>query len=1849
MRFVLFGRFGLEDAGEDVVLECLVRALRTRDPAAVITLASFAPAAHRDLVDTVHDARDDGALAAAVAAADLVIVAGGTCWRAASTQRPTDLFGTAASDDLFHPGRALLMAAASGVRSALFANGFEPAATAEAGRGVAALVALADFVSVRDDESASALRAAGFAGGIVVTADPTFAIVPDAACVPAARRKPFRLGVVVSPGAVAADTIRAIADALRALATRLDVEVLLLPTLGAGAAIADREAPRVAELGRALQASADAVITAEPLAPASAARWLATCDGVVITHRQGLILAAVANTPAVAAGDDPALHAQARALGCADLALEPAGTTPQAIERRLEQILSARDPIAHELAARVAVARGVLDAGYDSLLAAVSSEATDRHAAQLAAYERICNRLRARLEEREESWRTLASFLGREVEAVASVSTEPPQRSRHIQVLKARVEAAESELDAIKRSRGWRVLHRYGVFKHDYLLPAYRALRSFSRSARRSTEPAPAPPDDPAPVVLPPGSYDVVCFPIIDWDFRYQRPQQLMARFAAAGHRVFYLAPNFLAPDAAPIIVEKAPNVLHVTLGGLPRNIWTEALEEKALEPLFASLDRLRVEQGLGATLACVQLPFWWPLAARARERFAWPLVYDCMDDHAGFSTHTGATDAHEHALFTGSDLTIASSALLLERARQLGERTMLLRNACDYEHFATTPRSPADRGPRPVIGYYGAIADWFDSDLVADLAERRPDWDVVLVGSTDSGDVTRLAALPNVRLPGEQPYADIPRWLASFDVTLLPFKRNPLTEVTNPVKAYEIFAAGKPLVSVPLPEMLEMHAHEGLVRLAATAAEFEREISAALAPDDARHVAARQAFARANTWQARYEDFAAAVPALFPKASTVIVTYGNLALTEACLASVWARTEWPNHEVIVVDNASTDGTPEVLRRLAAERTDLVAICNDQNLGFAAACNQGLARATGDYLVLLNNDTVITRGWLSGLIRHLHAVPEIGLIGPVTNEIGNEAKVAVTYATIDAMPAWAARFTRAHRDRLHSLRMLAMFCVAMRREAFTEIGPLDERFGVGLFEDDDYARRVHAKGYRTVCAHDVFVHHVGGASFKRLDPERYRAVFAHNRHAYEQKWGLWSPHQDQSATPRVEKLRAELDAIVRAANVPTEETYVFLRGAPDPTTLPDRAERFAAALAAEGMLVFVHEPRESGDGFRALAPNLWAYGGPTGTLEHLEAPVLWATPGNALDAFRWLTRRVVYDVSGTPGPMAFDGDVVRENHARMLREADVVVYGSRAAERSVRPRRPDAIPVPDGYPSPSDDEAATAPLDPAFATLVATGRPVAGHYGDVDRSFDVALVEAVAHARPDWTFAIVGCVREDAPALAELAALPNVCLVVPKDGAGPSHRARFTIAMMPFCAGHDDAWSCRPEQSEYVAAGLPIVRTRPPDGVVADATAGGGSDAIGGVGPTIRGLESDASEGIVVAETVAAFAAALDVARGRASDPAFRDRLRDVARAHPWSARARQVGALLRARPRAAVPTPAPRPPRHATLFAGQRVVRGTCNVCGHTTGFYFEDAALYRESLVCGECLTTSRYRSMARGILEAIRDLTGLTAPSLAALAALRSPRRLRIYDTQVPFYYERNAYPLPDLLTACAWIEVETSTLRSHAPLGSSLGPRQTNQNLEQLTFPDAHFDLVLTSDVMEHVRLDARAHREIRRVLRPDGVYVFTVPHHREPYATTTRVVITDPDDPARDVFVMAKEFHGDANNEENAALAYRTYGRELDTTLARLGFRVAYSKEDLPEIGVLNTELFYCRVTSAIGEAEGGNDGVEGINDGVGNINDARPSPRASDSTDRAPTPRTPLANNSARPRGSADA
>ena len=296
----------------------------------------------------------------------------------------------------------------------------------------------------------------------------------------------------------------------------------------------------------------------------------------------------------------------------------------------------------------------------------------------------------------------------------------------------------------------------------------------------------------------------------------------------------------------------------------------------------------------------------------------------------------------------------------------------------------------------------------------------------------------------------------------------------------------------------------------------------------------------------------------------LVPQVSVIVVTLNNHVFLKLCLTSLLVNTSSPSYELIVVDNGSSDGTAAYLQELASQHHQLTVIRNERNLGFAPANNQALAVARGQVLVLLNDDTVVPPDWLSRLCDYA-ADPTIGLSGPVTNRAGGESQIPTGYRTYGEFLAFARQRRDASRGELLDVAMLTMFCVAMRRDVYAQVGPLDEQFAIGMFEDDDYARRVRDLGYRVVCAEDVFVHHFGGTSLGKLAAAgELGSLFDANKRRFEEKWQTtWTPRRCRT-TAEYGDLIGRIRSGVSEHVPPTGHLAVVTRGDEDLLDLAGR-------------------------------------------------------------------------------------------------------------------------------------------------------------------------------------------------------------------------------------------------------------------------------------------------------------------------------------------------------------------------------------------------------------------------------------------------------------------------------------------------------------------------------------------------------------------------------------------------------------------------------------------------------------------------------------------------------------
>ncbi len=238
---------------------------------------------------------------------------------------------------------------------------------------------------------------------------------------------------------------------------------------------------------------------------------------------------------------------------------------------------------------------------------------------------------------------------------------------------------------------------------------------------------------------------------------------------------------------------------------------------------------------------------------------------------------------------------------------------------------------------------------------------------------------------------------------------------------------------------------------------------------------------------------------------------SIIILTWNALEYTKKCVRSIQEHTSYP-YEIIFADNASTDGTVEYLRNLVGEYSNYKLIENRENKGFATGNNQGVAAAQGEYVMLLNNDVLVSDGWLTSLVESLERNDKIGMTGPITNSISGRQMVRdVPYSDENGFHVFAKKVKKAYNGRLTPRYRIAGFAILMKKALYEEVGGFDESFGTGNYEDDDLCLKVLEKGYAIMVDESVFIHHYRSQTFieNKID---YRNSLSVNETKFKEKW-----------------------------------------------------------------------------------------------------------------------------------------------------------------------------------------------------------------------------------------------------------------------------------------------------------------------------------------------------------------------------------------------------------------------------------------------------------------------------------------------------------------------------------------------------------------------------------------------------------------------------------------------------------------------------------------------------------------------------------------------------------------
>jgi glycosyltransferase involved in cell wall biosynthesis len=326
------------------------------------------------------------------------------------------------------------------------------------------------------------------------------------------------------------------------------------------------------------------------------------------------------------------------------------------------------------------------------------------------------------------------------------------------------------------------------------------------------------------PPVSNPEATTIICFSHLRWDFVYQRPQHLLSRFARTS-RVFYVEEPVFGAKAPHLDVSPRDHGLQVVVPMLPDDLCEHARHD-ALREL---IDELIARESITAFVAWYYTPMALPWT-RHLEPIA--LVYDCMDELSLFRGAPAEMVERERELIALADVVFTGGTSLYEAKRARSDNVHCFPSSVDSTHFRQARirrHDPADQVsiPHLRLGFAGVIDERMDIELLEELASARPDWHLVLVGPVVKINPDQLPQRPNIHYLGAKQYAELPSYMAGWDVALLPFALNESTRYISPTKTPEYLAAGLPVVSTPIRDVVAPYGVAELAHIGRTAEDF--------------------------------------------------------------------------------------------------------------------------------------------------------------------------------------------------------------------------------------------------------------------------------------------------------------------------------------------------------------------------------------------------------------------------------------------------------------------------------------------------------------------------------------------------------------------------------------------------------------------------------------------------------------------------------------------------------------------------------------------------------------------------------------------------------------------------------------------------------------------------------------------------------------------------------------------------------------------------------------------------------------------------------------------------------------
>ncbi len=322
---------------------------------------------------------------------------------------------------------------------------------------------------------------------------------------------------------------------------------------------------------------------------------------------------------------------------------------------------------------------------------------------------------------------------------------------------------------------------------------------------------------------------DMIVFSHLRWDLVIQRPQQLMTRFAKDRRVYFFEEPHFTNQNYISYKVERRQNGVKVIVPILPKNIRNDEVPKR----LATLVDNLIEDEGIEEHVSWYYTPM-----ALTFTRHLTPsaIIFDCMDELSAFKGAPKELLTLETELLKVANVVFTDGQSLYEAKKKKHPNIYPFPSGIDADHFRKARSTdfallsePEDQKdiPHPRLGFFGLIDERIDIDLVDKVAELKPDWQIIMIGPVAKINPDRLPKRPNIHYLGKKDYQELPQYLAGWDVALLPFAMNESTRFISPSKTPEYLAAGRPVVSTPIRDVIRPYADERLVSIAENAEEF--------------------------------------------------------------------------------------------------------------------------------------------------------------------------------------------------------------------------------------------------------------------------------------------------------------------------------------------------------------------------------------------------------------------------------------------------------------------------------------------------------------------------------------------------------------------------------------------------------------------------------------------------------------------------------------------------------------------------------------------------------------------------------------------------------------------------------------------------------------------------------------------------------------------------------------------------------------------------------------------------------------------------------------------------------------